>query len=244
MRFIIICFLIIIIFIGKTRGQESTSADTSEISLEIFAGPEYHYRSLIKQDSSRFAIDSLKVTEDSIIDLSNETEEGRWAYSAGISLNYHYSERFHLQSGIWYSRKGYNREQKEGFNNDSLIKQTREFRAHYMEIPIILKFRIFDNPNWSLWLNPGFLTQFAIKGETSVTNEYKDGKQKDLTFKRELITFNLAGHAGLEFQYHINDDLSMVARPYGKYMIAPAHDGTITEFLYSYGGSFGVKYNF
>ncbi len=251
MRIFIFCSLILLIFTNKANGQENSKADTNDFSLEIFAGPEYHYRSLIKDRSSGFSNnnsgtlqDSLNNLEDSLIDLRNETQEGRWSFSAGIGFNYHYSESFHLQSGIWYSRKGYDGEQTKGFGNDTLLKQTLEFRVHYLEIPLILKFRVFDQPNWSLWFNPGFLTQFALKDKTSVTKEFKDGTTENLTRQRSLVPFNIAGHAALEFQYNINDNLSMVARPYGKYMIGPAHNGTITEFLYSYGGSFGVNYKF
>jgi len=230
---------ILLLGIGYGRAQETSRTDTGDLSIEVFAGPVYHYRNLVETDSgSAFA--------DSMIHERDQYEKGRVTFSAGFTLNYEYEENFHLQSGLWYSRKGFNGQKKDFPDSSAIIERSSKLRTHYLEIPLLLKFNLVDQPRWSLWFNPGFLLQFALSGEATATLTYENQPPENIyqNFTRQLVSFNLAGHGGLEFQYELQDNLNLTARPYGKYMMGPAHKGEITEFFYSYGVSLGAVYEF
>lgn len=233
-----------LLFISQTYAQQpDNGSDTSrDISISGFVSPGYHYRT-IQQSNVR---DSLKPFYDSILNRRDDYESGAIRLSGGISLNYHYSQDFHLQTGLWYSQEGFNFKQDDFADSIDLTTNKADFKVHYLSIPIVLKFRVIDNDKWDLWLNPGILNQFVLTAKQDQTLEFNDGsteeRTSDFTSQMTMFNFSLFGAASLHYQ--LNEQVSLFARPNGKIMIGPARNASIEDYYYSLNLAIGAKYDF
>ncbi len=240
-----LCFSFLILGllnIVQSQNSKTSNIDSGGYSLEIFAAPGYHYRVLNKPKP----VDTLAKIWDSVANARNRQESGRFSYSAGISINQHYSRKFHLQSGLWYSRKTYRNTRKNNFDTSILTRKESVFKAHYLEIPVNFKLRFVNNDKWQLWFKPGILNQFVLGAGFSQTKHFKDGSQSEISGNlfSSMTFFNFSIHGSFDFQFHLSKKWDLVVSPYGKFMVGPARELSLSENFYSYGLALGANYQF
>jgi opacity protein-like surface antigen len=222
--------------------QDKDSTKTGRFSFGVAFSPDYCYRTLKPNASSKLEADNRDTVEIPKI-----------GYTAGLILSYQLNKRFLLGVGILFSDKGYKMKKtyswiapngSNGTGDPAVpMKRHSNYHYYYFDMPINLNYCVFSTEKTAVYvfasISPNiFLTQKA----TSYT-EYGDGHKATSTVTTPGYNIvNSSFTAGLGYQVNLSDKLFLKIEPTYRRFISSSIDTPIKEYLYSAGLNIGLYY--
>lgn len=117
----------------------------------------------------------------------SESADNKIGFNAGVSVDIPMLQSLYLQTGLYYTTKGYKIEE-----NDGDYKYTTKATPSYLEIPVMASYRYDFSDNAQLQVNFGPYFAYGIGGKEKYERSYKGEKKeekedlfgKDNEFKR------------------------------------------------------------
>lgn len=239
MRKLIYCILILFPVFSFSQNQEITKPHKFAVGLCF--SPDYSYRYLQTDN------DSLKF----IKQIRDTTETADFGFTTGISLLYKLNNRFVIESGLLYSKKGY-KNLKTNFTpidpNDPIlpVKLSIYYTYSYLCIPLKLNY-VFLDKRLKLFVSAGVSANFFIKERTKIVNEFNNDKTS-VTYNEEnkaiFTKLNFELLAGLGADYDVNKHFKLRLEPLFRRSLNSITTTDIKGYLCSGGLNFGVYYKF
>lgn len=114
-----------------------------------------------------------------------DSPDSRTSFYAGVLAELPLHERFSMQGEVFYSGQGFER-------NIPLINEKVQYKADYIQVPILAKFYIVEG------LSVAAGPQFGFKVNENI--DYKPGIDGGEINMDSLQTFDMQGTAGLEYK--------------------------------------------
>ncbi len=222
-----------------TNAQDNAKKIGKNISIGLSFSPNYNYRALFNKHDDQF-IGSYIVTR-------NGWEKGKLGYSTGANVNFTLSKRFELQTGLFYSDKGYKIERAidTPTSTRSGIKYlTSTNHMNYLDVPLKLNY-ISGEGRLKFIAGVGLSANFLLNQSAKTTYSYADGRE-ETTKKSSSIDynkFNISALASVGVQYKLKDNLFLMAEPtfqYGVFKVSNEPVTGIAEHLWNVGLNVGV----
>lgn len=132
-------------------------------------------------------------------------------------------------------------ESTEGSNELLLTSDDFEQRFEYIEIPLLVRYRLIDR-TWNMHLLGGFSANMLVGNNVYMKNESGDfhiGKTKDMK------SLNYSASFGFGLGYHLTDKIQLHIEPQLKYYLRSlSNNPDVTFEPYSIGIYTGVSYRF
>lgn len=254
MKSILIVFLVLLPF--SLTGQEVIDSiiksNEDQISIGLVFSPDYCFRTLHNNDgSSSSAV---------IIDLRNNDEEPIFGFTTGLNVFYQITKKIGFETGLQYSRQGYQIESNDLFFGDpidprngyaydtssSMIPSGVRFISNYNYLDIPLRVVLnFGKNRMRFITSAGLTTNILVSsGQISII-KYKDGKDKrsKSDFLHDIKTMNVTATLSAGVEYNLNSKLFFRVEPTIRYGLLEINDDPITAFLWRAGLAFGCYYN-
>ncbi len=204
---------------------------------------DYCFRTLKNNDGSP--------TSDVQIKLNNDLETSKLSYTEGISFCYQFNKRLGLETGIFYSNKGYQTKKvdaryslTDSLDNTNPVTHTRvRYNFHYLDIPIQANFSLGEQ-RLRLISSIGLVTNILLKGNnTNVVYRMQGREKATIPSKEEFKKLNISPIIGIGMNYHMNDQSSLRIQPVFRYGMLKIIDTPVTGYLYNLGVDFGYYLN-
>lgn len=228
----ILCILIAAIpFVANAQDAKKNNPGKN-ITVGFSFSPDYSYRTLKNNDGSS--------SSEMIIDQRNDIEKGKLGFTTGLNLNIKVSKNLAIQTGIFYSDKGYrNPKQALSFSSPSPTEPTHvstRYNLNYLDIPLKLNF-ISGRGKVTLIVGAGLAVNLFLNASTNVTYFYDDGREENRKQSSSVAynKFNLSSLASVGFEYRLKDHISLRAEPTFRYGLSKTVDQPIAEQLWSVG---------
>lgn len=220
--------------------QQPDAKKTIKIAIGITFSPDYCYRTLIPNASSK-----------PIADARDTLEIPRFGYTTGLNLAIKINKRITLETGILYSDKG---EKTKTYTVDEIVPQgqinpfvprkiTFYYHYIYLDIPFKLNYYLLNNRT-RIFLTAGISPNIFLTCKTKSTTEYKDGHTTThtSTSSSDYRIFNLSIIAGAGLSYDLTSKLYFNIEPTYRRSITSIVDAPIKTYLYSIGLNTGLYY--
>jgi hypothetical protein len=169
-------------------------------------------------------------------------------YSAGLRLQYSFTEKIGITTGVQYSTKGYILDYAwiVAAPNDPAIPEESNLKVNYLDVPLMISYNFIIRDKVSLFASSGIMTSFLINSKE--TSTMADGSNKETEFlkvlyKQKLNTVLLAFELDLGLKYNLNEKLFLTLVPYFRYGFNKIDDDILKSTPASYGGLLGFHYN-
>ena len=215
----------------------SDSTKTRKIEIGITYSPDYCYRTLKPDASSKW-----------ITDIRDTLEIPKLGYTLGANVVYHLNKKISIESGLLFSDKG-DKTKKYVLENSPTgelpINNTFIYHYFYLDIPLKANYYILTG-KVKLFLTAGISTNvFLTKKEISILGySNMDTKKNSSTVNSEYSRFNFAVIAGFGMNCKMANKLNLKLEPIYRRSITSITSNTpIKEYLYSIGLNVGIYYN-
>ncbi len=243
--------LILLCLVSLTMKSQETALpaeDHKRITLGAYFSPDNAFRLLENTDTS--------ATADLILDQREATEISKLGYTAGLSLIFHWSNHFALETGLTFSNKGYQTSKRNltfgdlidprlGFiypsNNTNLPAQYKFIYAyHYLGMPVNLNYT-FGEKRCRFISSVGVTAEYLLNVRSTSVEYYEDGhkERKRGNDSSNYNRFNLSPSLSVGISYQLNEQMSLRAMPTARFGVLPIIDSPITGYLYNMGMQFG-----
>lgn len=145
------------------------------------------------------------------VNVSNITEldaaDTKLGYQLGVGLDYYFTKHWGVQSSLMFINKGY--KLKGDYNypiGESAPEKSYDLKVTrgYLEIPLMLAYRINLSKNDKLVLNGGGYMSYGISGHYINTETLEDGTKKEnkvSSFTNGMEKFDAGLCAGVSYEY-------------------------------------------
>jgi hypothetical protein len=220
--------------------QNPDATKPIKISLGISFSPDYCYRTLIPNASSKW-----------IAEARDTFEIPTFGYTTGLNLALKISKRIILETGLLFSDRGEKTHKYSLFALDTLgqlnsevpIKITYFFHYLYLEIPLKIKYCIL-NRRMKVFISGGISPNIFLTQKTRYIAEYLDGHTNThtSTSSSDYRILNLSIIASAGMSYDVTSRLYFTIEPTYRRSIISIVDAPIKTFLYSIGLNTGLYY--
>jgi len=239
-KIIIPFFLIAILLQTIAYGQEIKLNNYKGYFIGIIISPEYCYRHISSNDEtiSDKTWSKLKNISDSIC-------KPTFGLTTGINFIYQKNNRFSLETGILYSRKGYETIPiltVDNNLNSGLAKNYSYF--HYLDIPIKMNYTFIER-KLQIYTSVGLIFNFLLKSTYKIVpeNPTMDFKTQTGNVNYTLNVFNFSPTFGLGLKYNINEKIFLKAEPVLQYAISNTNEKSLYyTHLWSVGFNLGILF--
>lgn len=196
-------------------GQETTATKDRKFFIGVNFSPDYCYRNITKNDNSISSEQwtNIKNTEDSIY-------KPTFGYTAGLNIYYQIKKRFSIETGINYSRKGYQTipfPTVYNFNYDPAIA-TNYFYFTYLDFPLRVNFN-FLKSKFQIIASAGavfnYLLQVSIKTIPETPTAIFQTQTHISNYAYNKI--NISPTVSLGIKYNIKNRLNLRVEPTFRY---------------------------
>jgi hypothetical protein len=193
---------------------------------------------------------------DQFIDIFNKNDVGRLGYSAGFNIGYKLSNRWGLDLGIHYSRKGYGSKKYEitdprlGYayssnSEDFPLKVRSIYSINYLDLPFRF-IHVFEEAKNRWFYSAGINTSIYLHSSNLSIVHFANGQNErnrsnGLYFYNE-VCFSPVINAGVE--HAILPELIMRIEPTFQYAINPIFKSPLETRLWSAGLNLSCYYKF
>ena len=234
--------LTLLTIIPLTIFCQDTETTTKKYSIGLTFSPDYCYRTLKPDASSKW-----------IADDRNSHEIPKIGYTAGLNLAVNINKRFTFETGLLFSDKG---EQTKQYSVvwvdvngqvDPTMPVANTFIYHYLylDIPIKVNYYILTG-RAKLFLTAGISPNIFLTQKTVSLLEYSDGHTTINTSSGSGYTgfaiINLTFIAGLGFEYNFTKKVYLKIEPIYRRSITSIVNAPIKGYLYSSGLNIGLFY--
>lgn len=228
---ITLLFCIALISFQTLNAQDIFRAKKFRLGLTVT--PAYNFRFISGDDSFQ-----------SVLDYRNQQDEGKFGYSAGLSLLIDVKKHFTIETGVQYTNAG------QRTTLDSLVGQvfngniTQNWNLNYLEIPLKLQVNLI-NRKVRLYASGGISASVFLFENTITKIDLFNGNSSKINsnnsnFEPNPILLNALLGVGLE--YHFNRILSLRLEPTFTYGLirANSNNQNVAYHPYSIGGNIGL----
>ena len=215
-------------------------AQNGKLRLGVSFSPDICYRTLVNHSGTSDVNDAIKT--------QNLTNLYKLGFSAGVSLDYAFNDKYSLATGIQYSDKGYQ-------TSEYLVASHRfpgpwayehkVYHIQYIDVPIMLKKHLKLNDRNRLNLSAGLCNSFYIGNYTKDIKKQDNKRIEVGRYSERNVGFNsyVPGvMASIGFEHKVNEQWSMKFEPTFKTQIGSMNNGDMHCLLYSFGLNFGVSF--
>lgn len=235
---IIITISLVVAFSSGAALSQSNREDFRRTRIGVMLSPDLSYRVLSYNEPNAW-----------IEDIRNSREKSIYGITGGLGLNYDLSENTVLESGIFFSVKGYQTSSmglKWPMQNQSYpVSSKVRFSFKFLELPLRLKYFISSGERVRFFVAAGPSINFFMQRKTTVVSELPDGdKNRDhSTVNAGYSRFSLAAVAGIGVEYYLSQRVLITAEPvYRQFVTSLVVDDDAKEYPYSVGMNVGVYY--
>jgi Outer membrane protein beta-barrel domain len=251
-----ILIVIFVLLASTLSGQEvidnSVNLNKRQIAIGLVLSPDYCFRTLKNNDGSSSSA--------MIIDLRNEMEEPVFGFTAGLNFFYGITEKVGIESGVHYSRQGFQLKKNDLFFGDPIDPRNGEVyessgteapssvkyidNYNYLEIPLRAMFS-FGEKRIRVSASGGITTDIFLNASETIILKYKDGEAKrtkqDSPF--DSNTLNLTATFSIGAEYRLNSNFFFKAEPTFRYGLLEINDYPISAYLWRGGIAISCYYN-
>jgi len=149
---------------------------------------------------------------------------------AGLAIRYDVSARIGIESGLTYSYH----HAKQSFSGNLAGSYYRDFRMHYIGIPLKASFKLTDWKQTDLYVNLGGEAELMATGRIITI----DGvTQNSVAIQEHPVQFSLTGAAGAEYLF--NQRIGLYAEPGISWHPEPS--GTLPSYYRDHPWSFDLR---
>jgi hypothetical protein len=246
--------LIVILFFNFcfplfTTAEDAPAKEKKSLLVGITLIHNYSFRSL----SSTEMFEWIKTSRD-------EKETCKQTVTAGFNVSFEIRKNFSVESGIMYSSKGYKSntgpltfgdqiDPRYGFiysassaNFGPVNNATFIYNYHYLDIPVSLNIK-WGQKKCYLFVAPGLSANIPVATTTTVLGYFDDLRTYTHTSKSSntMASF-LSGTLKLGYACELDEKFNARIFPDAAYGITKAHDGPVSEKLWSAGIGFELMY--
>jgi len=218
--------------------QNSDTPNAKKIAIVLTFSPDYCYRTLKSDASSKWIADSR-----------DTFEIPKFGYTAGLNLALNISKRITIETGLLYSDKGEKTKKYDLIwgqpNPDLPIKNTFIYHYIYLDIPIKINYYLFTQ-RAKLFITAGISPNIFITQKTTSILEYSDGhtKTNSSTADNGFSKIDLTFIAGFGVSYDLTNRITLKIEPTFRRSIIPISTAPVKEYLYSMGLNTGIYFKF
>lgn len=186
---------------------------------------------------------------DFVKDIRDDIELPMPTFTTGIAFGYQLNDRFELETGAYYAKKGFHTEKlnystvedPEGSGSYARIL----YSYSYLDVPVTLNSFFFTQSRLQLVTSVSLTTSFLLQAD-----EYyrfygnEDQNTIDLTSTAHYQPVALSAEAGLGISWQLADHFQLRALPTFRYGLTRINKDPITARLWSGGVMVGVHYLF
>jgi len=236
-------FLLLVLFTGHAyAGEEKKEEKREKFALGAFFSPAYDYRYMHSPATGTF-------DDQSFLNVLNEYERGKFGYTTGLTFSWFISKRFTLETGAWFSNKGYSLRYVEllkdvGFPT-SYDKGNMRFIYGYLSLPLKLNINIITKP-LKVFVSAGMTADLCLYGKYRfLLYPASGGKEffyQNMDEKGRTINLSALGSAGIEYEFLKH--FSFRFEPMFMMNVMPVYTSDDKIYLWSVGGNMGIFYLF
>ncbi|MEI8005192.1 MAG: outer membrane beta-barrel protein [Bacteroidota bacterium] len=187
----------------------------------------------------------------SFLNELNEYERGKFGYTTGLTFSWLISRRFTLETGAWFSNKGYSMRFADFVNSTSEVlpyeKGNLRYIYGYIDIPLKLNVNIITKPV-KVFVSAGMTADFCLYAKYRFLLVPKGGGKENyyVNMDDKGRTFNLSamGSAGIEYEFLKHFCFRFEPMFMMNVMPVNLYDGEFKVYLWSLGGNAGIFYLF
>lgn len=203
--------------------------------LQVF--PNYSYRKLLPVNNS--------ITQATLFEIG-EMEQGKFSYSGGVIMEFHWGPKVGFQTGLNYQQTGYQTIRTPFILNDGTeAEQQQTFEYLSAEIPFILNFYQEFSPKTRIYFMMGgtAVANLRNQAKTTIYNGAESIGQTSTTkieAENNPVVFSLFMGMGLE--QFVSDRISIFLQPNFQFFLQPViDDSQLARVPYGVGVSAGIK---
>lgn len=215
------CLIIIIIISAIVKGQER------ELAIGIIGSPDLYY-----YDIKPVYGENHKLTS-------------KFNYSIGFRFQYDFSKKILINSGFFYSTKGYIMDWEFIVSDpgDPMLPVETNLKVKYLDIPINIGYRLFNNEKIKILSSGGPIFGLLIDNkETSIFGDNSEIDSRLLNKNLNQAIFSINFNFGLEYYFHNNLFLSIV--PFFTYGLNKMDENFMNSNQFCIGTNIGFYYRF
>jgi|ERR1035437_598426 opacity protein-like surface antigen len=236
---ILLCFSTLYIYGGN---NQDTTARKSKWKIGINFSPDYCFRKLDSTGINSFngaPILTIKNFRDSI-------EIPKFGYTAGISIGYDVSSLISIETGVFYSDKGYQTKWMGPFGNagPESFSARLTYSFYYIDIPFKVDVVLLNKRKFKAYINAGFVFNLFEKAENT---SIESGNSNTTTSSNDMSKYNslnISVLGGIGLEYKCSDKVSLKLEPSFRYGLYRIIEEPITAYLWNAGVNVGVNYYF
>lgn len=237
---------------GQEVIEKPVNLNKKQIAVGLVFSPDYCFRTLKNNDGSSSSA--------MIIDLRNEMEEPVVGFTAGLNFFYGITKKVGIESGVHYSRQGFQIKKNDLFFGDPIDPRNGQVyessgteapssvkyidNYNYLEIPLRAMFS-FGEKRIRVIASGGVTTDIFLNASETIILKYEDGDvnrtKQDSPF--DSNTLNLTATISVGAEYRLNSNFFFKAEPTFRYGLLEINDYPITAYLWRTGLAFGCYYN-
>lgn len=192
---------------------------------------------------------------DRILAHRDTSMSGGFGFHAGVSFDYHISDRFSIGLGFNYSKHQFKGLWIDVNVPDSLhpiapptFKNDDMFE--FVHIPLQIKYHL-NTADFRFYIHTGLSFQYLLSYLSYSTSKYEDGSVKTERYNWlanfDYDRFNMVLNGGIGIAYHFNDNLAIYTEPHFRYSLLRLireKDNSLDENFYSFGLQTGISWSF
>lgn len=257
MRFISLLLLSLFPFlaVGQTEPEDIQDPYLIPTTFTEKTYPNHQFGMAVSPDVSYRILLENKPTTWGIIEDRNQHESSIVGLTAGLSYIYNFNRFWGLETGVYYSLKGYQRIENDLFTYDDYdpnvdifvnTKTARfSYQFHYIDVPVKANFTIGTG-------RVKFVSSLGVVGGLLVTPRqvtrinYEDGGKHVSSsipdIKPDFNRFSIAAMVSVGMDFRFTDQINIKIEPVGRVAITPVVNSSysISERLYNIGLNVGV----
>lgn len=216
--------------------QSSDTTRSGKLEIGISFSPDYSFRTLKPDDTSKWITDS----RDSI-------EIPKFGYTVGAFLNYKLNKKIKIETGILFSDKG---EQTKKYSLENTVSGQQpikySFNDHYYYIGVPVKADYyFLIGKLKFYITAGVSADiFLFQKITSIVSYANNDQKTNSTSNPGFTRLNLAVVAGCGINYPISKKINFKMEPIYRRSVTSIINAPVKSYLYSAGINIGVYKNF
>jgi hypothetical protein len=238
MRFILFIALTTLIA-PNVFSQDDEKVEMKRFSIGVTAIPEISYRNFTK--GSEDFHDTIWNPAEQFVD-SIETQ--KFGSTIGLNVGFRVGNRFEVESGIYYSNKGYRYLPiltQVGWNQPAFMARIRIDHT-FLDFPLKVNY-IFRDGKLNYYGSVGLVGNLRLKTESFIFPEepglYDETSSVD---QAEYRNFGLSTYAGFGALIQVNESFSIRIEPSFRYSITSIDNQTYRQIhLWNAGNNFGCK---
>ncbi len=236
-------FLIILFLIFHTLSAQEiiSKKEQQPFFVGLHFSPDYSYRRLVNNDGQ-----SVSQT---IIRSRDRMEKARLGFTTGVSFGWNISSRLQIESGLFYSAKGYKTHKQllvyiPPVSPGDPVAVKHVYRKQFLDIPLRVVY-LWGGKKLQMAPSGGMVINLLLNQGQVTYNYYGSGevKRDNTKLQDDIREVNLSVQLGMGLRYRLNGRLKLMAEPVLRYGLLNSADTPVAEKLWTGGLNTGLYFS-